>query len=1036
MSFLGKWWYIYQKKKELNKNYSALSFLAELKSRLIFIVEKNVWYKFVLTLSTIFLFIIISNYIAHLQIQFPDIDLSRVQNITVVKYLQSQLQYINFAKYFTTIIVQYLQLNPPDTDSARYFYSTVVQSLAALLAISFSVLLIYLQIGTDKYAIQTIRHTFSNFWAIIVISIFSITMIYSLFELCLIKNGSESVTPYYNIPSLIVIFILTIMCIVIMIKFFYVILNTLSPESFIKENCSQIKKSLWLTLLFFQDQVIYYQYLKEQIKKNENIELDSFFPSSDSQNPIRPIKYGLIRDIEIKKLNKCSQLLRKVSSDCRLKIYIPSDWQIKNKKFLLGNVDCSDNETVTEIEKLVQNAYYISNSTCILDEQTNFSPISSFTTKMIKSSERDISDKALNEFIDVALEYIKYCNELGLVEDISKMDEVALRFSFLNEFFKSLQRISKVAVDESDFETIDFILYKVKEIGLKAINALDIRSYIELINFYSWFAYKFGDKFIDKIFSETDDLSFQVYFDLKDEKEDIKTVREYEKLLEIAIIHEFDFANILINQQSKQSRRSLYKLLRMRRDLDDFLYDRDKHKLELQLAQLAENSDERQTALKKIEVVNQKEDLSIKLQSLLDNKMYMLGMYLMLHFEKNKFTVGFVQSNLSLIADYFNSNNLDETFNKINNKLVTTMDIDQGEDEIEDYQAHLIENNHYERFFILLKSLIYKRHTLVEKDLDLNIYTQSKIRIFKKELEKLHDEADLWDQLFDDNSKHFFSIVFEKMKEWGLDQEKKLEDEIIKSELSQYKAEKLGSEIISSAEKTSEARRYIKIKKTNDSKGTIPIGINTQIQKIALVDDSINPTTHYDYILAGNIIGGEIGKEESNYVIKEIYTALNIANKRLELESISFEELNIAKRELERKKFKPTTIIASSDLKLRYILHKLSIEQDSLKDRYDWLSEVEIYTSGILPEGILVLFDNEHIGYLKIFEGLKPITDKINKNAIIKKELQDGKIVTDQIEEREKELDLMVNIRAFEKVKFEFGNPGAGIVVTIKDTSS
>ena len=58
-----------------------------------------------------------------------------------------------------------------------------------------------------------------------------------------------------------------------------------------------------------------------------------------------------------------------------------------------------------------------------------------------------------------------------------------------------------------------------------------------------------------------------------------------------------------------------------------------------------------------------------------------------------------------------------------------------------------------------------------------------------------------------------------------------------------------------------------------------------------------------------------------------------------------------------------------------------------------------------------------------------------NKSLIIKKELKEGKIMEKQREERLKELDGKVNIKALEKIKFEFGSHEAGLVVFIKSTN-
>ena len=101
MRIFKKWTYAFKKRIELNKNNPAKLYFED---NIIYRIETSLNWKFFISTVLIFMGIFLAN--------------SALNHFDIFNF--------NF--------------HLPDNDSARYFYSAVVQSLAALLAISFSIL--------------------------------------------------------------------------------------------------------------------------------------------------------------------------------------------------------------------------------------------------------------------------------------------------------------------------------------------------------------------------------------------------------------------------------------------------------------------------------------------------------------------------------------------------------------------------------------------------------------------------------------------------------------------------------------------------------------------------------------------------------------------------------------------------------------------------------------------------------------------------------------------------------------------------------
>jgi len=252
IKILEKRKFIQKYRKELNgQNPYALKYRERARLK----IERKVALKFLIVTIMTFIFICLSNYFFNNPIN----------------------------DWVASIYVKYINFPLSDEDSARYFFSAVPQSLAALLAISFTVLLIYLQISVDRYSIQTVRYVFHGWGAVTVLSIFLTTIIYSFFELCNIRNMGVTAFPWDC--AIYTTFILTTLCGLLLILFFYKTISSLTPENFIRQSGERIRKASIVSLDFTQLILIKNIYFKNKINDMENVEEPHFFKdfgSSDS----------------------------------------------------------------------------------------------------------------------------------------------------------------------------------------------------------------------------------------------------------------------------------------------------------------------------------------------------------------------------------------------------------------------------------------------------------------------------------------------------------------------------------------------------------------------------------------------------------------------------------------------------------------------------------------------------------------------------------------------------------------------------------
>ncbi|HUV03297.1 MAG TPA: DUF2254 family protein [Desulfobacteria bacterium] len=978
----------------------------------------------------------------YLQRLFLNIERSVILNFLIVA--TGILIFISFLNlllnYFP--IQEWVNFPVSDANSARYFFSAVSQSLAALLAISFTVLLIYLQISTDRYSIQTVKYIFYSWMAILVITIFLITMIYSFFELSKINdyfviNLVDTTSTWNN--SILIILILTILCALFLIIFFYKTIFDLMPENFIKNSGLRIKKAFIFTLDFRQSVQIKNEFFHNRIIEMENVETDYFsshFGTSTSRYSIETSKTGFVKDITIKKIRKCSKLLSSISNDCKLKLNIPIGGRISSEVNILGFVEGSDKAIIPEIERLLKKAYKIdTRKNWMLEDYNELAPLSSLTTKAIKDWEKGVAETALIELTDAIIENSRAYKNFGLIPSVMKA--IWWWRPFLNESFGHLIKLMNVGIKESDSDIINLILDLNRRIGNESISLQDLDTLKRVTRFFLHFSYKLEDDFIDWILLYSRYLDLKAIFELDGIKDNIEYVKKSVHFFEELVDYYRDLTKIFLDKQTRFAIVSLSRLFEISSNINRFMYDNTQYQLELKLEEVEPESNEFQKIKNELEIIAEKEKVSKRLKSYMGEAVYSIGCYTMTNIEKEKLSVEYTQPIFDMLLDFFKGNSLEEIFNELD--LFSLFPIDHWFGEYEEGELHVIEQNYIDRFYLLISALLHKKEMKNLNEIKpIERFNEIRLEKFKKEFEKLKEEAHIWDQLFEGRSQKYFEDTLKRLEECTGEREENLREKVIQAELSKERVEKVNADILTNTKIHTEARNFVGAEVvTEEDINFVYWGRNTLIDKIFFVDESVDSTTSHVYDNIGVDIGKEIGMGESEYLIKQIFEKLNTKENKIEFETFSRRNLGTAKKELEERGFMATTLLTSLDLSFNlwrtegFTYSDREAEETPIP--YGIIDGIEVYHSRVLPKEFAIIFDKTQIGKMKIREDLKPIiTTDFDKDLIIQKELEAGRITEEQKEEKLRELDEKVNIKALEKIKFEFGNVKAGLVLVIK----
>jgi hypothetical protein len=867
--------FIQKTRKELNeKNPYALNDLG----RIFFQIKRNILLKYILVTASIFFFIILLNYFFN--------------NL--------------MGDWLTSIYANYINFPSSDEDSARYFFSTIPQSLAALIAISFTVLLIYLQISTDKYSIQTVRSVFNGWRAVGVLSIFMITIIYSLFKLGKVRE-IENVSVSLSFPwdhEMKTILILTMLCILSLTIFFHKMTSSLIPENFIRESNERIKKASIGTLDFIQLIRIKNLFFKNKINKLKNVEESYFFGGLGllgSEHPITTQKNGFVQDIDFTKISNASKLLSSISEDYKLQLNIPIEGTVSSATDVLGYIICSDSETITKVESLVEKAYKInSRKIWMIEDYKELEPISSLTIMAIKDLEIGVAKTALEGLADTIIYYIKARKKFGLMPSFEEAKNILFGIYFLDEAFGVLNKITTVCIKETDSDIIKKILFLNRIIGDESIILQDLDALKKVTRFYLHLSYRLEDDFIDRILLESNSLEIKTRFDLENKRKNIDCVKGSKYIIEELIDYYGNLTKILIDKENRFRIISLSKLLEMNRDIERLMYDNREFGLKMKLEKLKPKNRECIKIKNELEVIEEKKRIGKESKFNIDFKVYSIGSYLMVNIEKEKHTINFSQPIFDKLADFYKRNNLEETFDRLSRTDFVT--IDHWFYEIDDEEAHFVDTSHIDRFYLLMNAMLYRKGKKLDEIRTIDRFNIKQLESFKTEYHKLKDKIHIWDQLLENDAQKYFDGILKRLDECAAERDINLGNRIRQAELSDERVDKVKSDIISRTKRYSEARNFINVEEvTGEDTDSVSFGKDILFDKIYFLGKAVDPTTYYDYDNIGEIIGRQIGIGESDYLTKQIFERINVKENIIHFDILSIQNLNKATKILEER---------------------------------------------------------------------------------------------------------------------------------------
>ena len=799
---LEKQIFIYRCKKEFNQEYNlSLHF----RDRLLYYIDTNLILKFTVFSAGVIILIAICKHILPLIIDW------------------TKILYPRFTIY-----------QPPDNNTARYFYSAVAQSLAALFAIPMSILLIYLQVSMDKYSIKTIKLIFKDNPAVSVMSTFLVTIFYSLFELCRItdiidSNKYNNAMPYTETSSLITTFVLIIICVYVLITFFYQVISSLMPENLVQLSFEKLEKANNISLDYFQTFLIKYSFITKKIRDFNNIEIDQHIDVNRSNfektmYAIKPQRHGLIQEINISKLKSCSKLLNLTSVESKLILTIPNDLQIRHFSEL-GFIECSDNKIRNKVENLVRDSYQIKNETSDIIGNYEYLSISSLLIiNMIQNSEKAVAEKALRKLSDIIIKQIYLRNKIKIL--LPDTIPIFINKEAVNKYFEKLDNIIETCVEKSNLQTAISVLYVNYEIGSEAIKLKEIEIFRDVTNFFYNTAYRFNERLIDNVLYWSDNLEIKIAVDIRAEN-DIENLNQLKKILDLIIEHYENLLKLLIDRSSPSSRTCLAKF----------------SDINIHIEYLCLSSIENPGFNLQFE---KRSKLEKELKFSLVQSLYAIGTYLMINLEKSKYEVEFSKQLFSLLTNFFEKEILEDFFNEI--ERANLFKIEVWTEEFEDYRAHILDSSYNDRFYILMKAFVFKKNGRLTEIKPIERFNDYQLKIFEAQVKKLSENSHIWDPFFENRSTYYFKEIFETIKKSSEKRKEILVQKIKDTKLSEEKIKKVKLEISTQTKQNSEVRNYVKVEHIKSLKEPKNIEITTYLEKIFLVDNSVDQSNVYDFL--------------------------------------------------------------------------------------------------------------------------------------------------------------------------------------------
>lgn len=877
-----------------------------------------------------------------------------------------------------------------DYDSARYFYSAIAQSLAALLAISFSIFLVFTQIIHKNYSFYQLKTLFSSKISIFTLLFYIITIIFSLYQITKISSIENNLNSiqffvtnseitfnensvvesalFQDIAPVFSTLIFVIICIFCLIFMLYYSLSQIFPKLYIEDlNEKTLKKSKieLKTIKIFKN---YRTFLMETFSDYNNLKFEKYLFSINKIiiNPLK--KSGHVIYVNLRKLSFCSTKLKKVNSSNKIKLNLLNEKIYFLPESTLGLLEIDNSVTDDEkktIIREIQASIKLSNKfKDLLSNHNYFSALSQFFNKNLFCLDIIELKKIVSEVFSFLRRYILLRKEYNLIPNYNETRELAFSESFFSLFFNTIETLLKSAQNTNIREHLsETLAYQIGKIAKLSIKLYDFQTFIALGSFL-----------------KKQDLSFELQHGYQNEPMALRITDEIK-------------THLLYSDEKE--------ITNMPADVAEIFAEEIKDiYLSIVLDLISNNSEFADTCLETI--CDLKDNFSSKLMDNLEGShndlkfdldiqfdVFKIGMYIFYKLdnsEKPQIDINLSSRLISVIFEFFRRTGVSEVLNDPKSQYLS---IEHWKKQPQSSRAQIMEFHEKNRFLIVLISELKKREFLQLNDVKKEFWLNEKlIPGFEAELQYFLSHNEIWKEILNtDNPYDDFKKTIEWLKEKISEREKGLKDNLANEVLDQSKCDDYILEITEYLKNEPIASQIIKVESCNKEKEECQenIDFSIEIPKEPFVNQELRrPNTAS--ILVYNPFK-DVSLNEYRYTLINIINSIDLDSLKV-IKELKIQAIEEAIKQISKLNNKATTIITSPTLEYKF--KDLEGFDDKNYNRYKntncigFIKEIPIIIEkmNMLPNNCFIIYDKFNYGSLKVQSDYTlNITD--NKNTAL-----------------------------------------------------
>lgn len=867
-----------------------------------------------------------------------------------------------------------------DYDSARYFYSAIAQSLAALLAISFSIFLVFTQIIHKNYSFYQLKTLFSSKTSIFTLLFYIFTIIFSLYQITkissiennlnsiqfFVKNSEitfneNSVVESALFQDIVPVFstlIYVIICIFCLIFMLYYSLSQIYPKLYIenlnKKTLKESKIELKIIKLFKN----YRTFLTEAFSDYNNLKFENYLFSIDEIiiNPLK--KSGHVIYVNLRKLSYCSTKLKEKSPSNKIKLNLKNEkiYFLPESTLGLLKIDDSitDNEKKTIIREIQASIKLSDKFEDLLSNHNYFSALSQFFNKNLFNLDIIELKNIVSEVFSLLREYILLRKEYNLIPKYNEARELAFSESFFSLFFNTIDTLLKSAQNISIRDYLsETLAYQIRKIARLSIKLYDFQTFIAIGSFIKKQDLSFELQHKDQNEPMTLRITNEIKIDFlySDEKETTNmpadiAERFVEEIKDIYLSIVID----LISNNSKSADPCLEAICDLNEDFSSKLRDELKFNLDLQF------------------------------------DVFKIGMYIFYNIdnlEEHQIDVNLSSRLISVILEFFKTTGISEMLNDPKSQYIS---IDHLKKRPQSSRAQILEFHEKNRFLIVLLSELKKRESLKLNDVINEFWLKENlISDFEAELEYFSSHNEIWKKILNiDNPYDEFKNTTNWLKEKISEREKGLEDNLANEPLDQSKCDEYKLEIAEYLKVEPIASQIINIEYCDKEKEECQenIDFSIEIPKEPFVDQEFRRP--FTAVMLDYNPFKDVSLNEYRYTLINIIKSINFDNSKV-IKELKIQAIEEAIKQISKLNYTANTIITSPTLEYKF--KDLESFDDKSYNRYQYtncigfIKEVPIIIEkmNMLPNNCFIIYDKFNYGSLKV---QSDYTSNISDNKI------------------------------------------------------